>query len=363
MAIHDDIAESVPDPPPPAPARRAAAIEQALQRFDGGGAAAPVTARPSRAARWSPSWSPTGRRYAGAIASLALVVLIGVPVARDSMREPTVAEQGERRAAIASKTVPSPPTIAADASGEPTASSRGPALSDIQAESRSQADAVDTASGPDPVALAEATPPSAMERAAGPSGRSPSEEGDASRDAEIVVSGSRVAAPAMTPPAEGLATERENSVIVTTGSRVRVPRGDWNECTVDDPVRSLAGCRHLVDPAAKTATGRAAAHLADGLTLAWKGELDSAIAAFDRAIEIAPRASFAYLNRGMAYRRNGDPDRALADLDRAVRNAPRSARAYYHRSLVLRQEGASARAQADEERAVALDPRYSAVVN
>jgi tetratricopeptide (TPR) repeat protein len=144
----------------------------------------------------------------------------------------------------------------------------------------------------------------------------------------------------------------------------RVPagdRGDWNACTVEDPSRDLNGCRALVDPAASGASGRAAAHLADGLSLAWKGELVPAIRAFDRAIAIAPRSSFAYLNRGLAHRLSGNEGRALADLDQAVRHAPRSARAYYHRSLLLRRKGDLARARADEARAVELDSRYGAL--
>lgn len=165
----------------------------------------------------------------------------------------------------------------------------------------------------------------------------------------------------MAPPASVSAADSDNRTIVATGARARAPRGDWNECTIDDPGRSLARCRHLVDPAAKGTAGRAAAHLADGLRLAWQGETAEAITAFDRAIAIAP-SSFAYLNRGVAHRRNGDLDRALADLDRAVRADPRSARAYYNRSQVLRQQGADARAEADEKRAVSLDPRYTVVI-
>ena len=46
--------------------------------------------------------------------------------------------------------------------------------------------------------------------------------------------------------------------------------------------------------------------LADGLTLAWGGDLDRAIKAFDRAISTAPDLSLAYLNRGLAYQLKGD---------------------------------------------------------
>jgi hypothetical protein len=173
-------------------------------------------------------------------------------------------------------------------------------------------------------------------------------------------------APPPPPPAE-MAAESGVNEIVVTGMRRAAParsvgRGDWNACTVNDPNRSLAACRKLVDPATKGAAGRAAARLADGLSQAWQGDLDGAISAFDQAIAIEPRQSLAYLNRGLAYQRSGDLDRAIADLDRAVKYARGSARAYYNRSLLLRQRGDTRRATADENRAVSLDLRYQAVV-
>ena len=178
-------------------------------------------------------------------------------------------------------------------------------------------------------------------------------------------------APAPPPPpppafAARAAEAADAGELVVTGSRIsgRKPagRGDWNACTVNDPIQSLSGCRKLVDPGAKGPAGRAAARLADGLSLAWEGDVDGAIAAFDQAIDIAPRLSFAYLNRGLAHQRKGELDRAIADLDQAVRYAPGAARGYYNRSLLLRQRGDAGRARADADRAVDMDPRYDAVV-
>jgi tetratricopeptide (TPR) repeat protein len=138
--------------------------------------------------------------------------------------------------------------------------------------------------------------------------------------------------------------------------------GDWNACTIEDPGQSLDRCRGSLKTVARGARGKGSAPLAEGLSKAWTGDLDGATAAFDRAIELAPRSSSAWLNRGLAWRRRGDLGRALADLDRAVLYAPNDARAYYHRSLVLRQRGDLRRARADEARAVELDPRYAPLV-
>jgi tetratricopeptide (TPR) repeat protein len=164
-----------------------------------------------------------------------------------------------------------------------------------------------------------------------------------------------------------------NNDIVVTGTAVRSPaalrrarkaseRGDWNACTVNDPGANLAACKKLVDPGASGAAGRAAAHVADGLSRAWRGDTDGAIVAFDQAIGVAPKLAIAWLNRGLAHERKGELDHAIADLDKAVRYAPGTARVYYNRSLLFRQRGDVRRADADAERALDLDARYEAVI-
>lgn len=125
-------------------------------------------------------------------------------------------------------------------------------------------------------------------------------------------------------------------------------RGDWNACTVNDPARNPDAC--------------GAGPLTAGLTRAWRGDLDGAIAEFSTAIAGSRQPGLAYLNRGLSHARKGDRDMALADLDRAVRLSPGSARALYNRSLLLRRAGERARADSDAAEALALDPRYAEVV-
>jgi len=168
----------------------------------------------------------------------------------------------------------------------------------------------------------------------------------------------------------------EAEAVVVTGSRM-APRGfaqraeakrarfiakaaengAWEACTVRDPAQNLSACKKLIDPSASGRKGRAAAHVADGLSAAWRGDNDTAIAAFDRAIAQSPGLGFAYLNRGLVRERKGDPGKALADLDKAVRLAPNVARNYYQRSLFLGRQGDTRRARADWERATRIDPR------
>lgn len=55
-----------------------------------------------------------------------------------------------------------------------------------------------------------------------------------------------------------------------------------------------------------------------------RGDLEGALAAFNRAIELAPEDAEALANRGGLYRRMGDLPRARADLDRAIELDPDS---------------------------------------
>ncbi len=133
--------------------------------------------------------------------------------------------------------------------------------------------------------------------------------------------------------------------------------GAWDACTVRDSAQNLSACKKLVDPGARGRTGRAAAQVADGLSAAWRGDSDAAIAAFGRAIDQSPGLAFAWLNRGLAREQKGDTGGALADLDKAVRLAPNNARSYYQRSLFLGRQGETRRAREDWERAIRIDPR------
>jgi tetratricopeptide (TPR) repeat protein len=151
--------------------------------------------------------------------------------------------------------------------------------------------------------------------------------------------------------------------VVVTGQRagsvnLYAARGDWNACTVIDPEQSLRGCRSVLGTGAKGPAGEAGARLSDGLALAWRGEWDKAIAAFDQAIALKPKFAFAYLNRGLAYQREGDAARAAADLDLAIKYAPYAARGYYNRSVLRREQDNQRGANADASRAVDLDSDY-----
>jgi hypothetical protein len=413
MGTDDDIALSLPEPPPPRPARRDAAIDEALRRFDAAGDPSYVAAGPRHAAGPPPWWTRISRPQVGVLVSAALVALIGVPVTWLSIEHnpatfsqepptPTFADAAAPRStAPAPIARPSPPIMSASPPQQAAVPAPATVVSSpvIRADSGKASCGRDCAPGSNARAKAspEAVPAPTLKVAQGNAALSPppppppalaaptkrAEQGyraeEQGRFASQVAPAPRPIMappplpprPIMAPPVAPVVAARaaegaDTGELVVTGSRRtgRKPagRGDWNACTVNDPVQSLSGCRKLVDPGAKGPAGRAAARVADGLSLAWQGDFDGAIAAFDQAIDIAPRSSFAYLNRGLAHQRRGELDRAIADLDQAVRYAPGAARGYYNRSVLLHQRGDARHAAVDEDRAVDIDTRYEAVV-
>ncbi|MET1112777.1 MAG: tetratricopeptide repeat protein, partial [Allosphingosinicella sp.] len=289
------------------------------------------------------------RPYAGALAGAFLVAVIGLPFVWTAFDDYAgkVGEPGR------------PPVAASGKTG------RAPVRTDPAPAVKSPPVAADLVESPvpdkPPQALARPAVPAARAPAARP--EAPAAEAEAEERSEITVTGARIRRPNLESAMPVTSVGGEEFFQTRDRQAARAARpGDWNACTIEDPGQSLERCRGSLKTATRGAGGKGSAPLADGLAKAWTGDLDGAMTAFDRAIELSPRSSSAWLNRGLAWRRRGDLERALADLDRAVQYAPNDARVYYHRGLVLRQRGDLRRARADEARAVELDPRYAPLV-
>jgi hypothetical protein len=376
MADDSDLARLLPDSPPSRPAARDAAIAAAMRRFDGIPDPAPAAAPDRRPARW------VSGKQIGAFATIVLVAGISLSIAlnRPGGLQPGRVEAPPTVTAPRSAPVPDRPgalkPAAPSAAEEPTPAIKPepPVLKPV-----APAAPVVSASGPDrrvaedhePFASAPPPPPPAPPAAMAPplARFAPQSAAPPAADESPIVAGrgaqSKITESASpTAVASGTADEGSDSnQIVVTGARARRPnayaaRGDWNACTVIDPQESLRGCRGLIGIGAKGPAGEAAARLSDGLALAWRGDLDGAIAAFDQAIGLKPKFAFAYLNRGLAYQREGNAARAAADLDLAIKYAPYAARGYYNRSVLRREQGNRRGADADANRAVQLDPDY-----
>jgi tetratricopeptide (TPR) repeat protein len=96
-----------------------------------------------------------------------------------------------------------------------------------------------------------------------------------------------------------------------------------------------------------------------GLTAAAAGNLNLAIANFDRAIDIDARYFQAYIERGNVKDAMGDLSGAIADYTSAISIAPQVATAYYNRGTVSAKSNRHPDAIRDFQRAIALDPGYA----
>ena len=99
-----------------------------------------------------------------------------------------------------------------------------------------------------------------------------------------------------------------------------------------------------------------------GVEWAAKGDFDRAIADYDAAIKLQPRAADTFYNRGNAWANKGDPDRAIADYDTAIKLDPKEPAAYGGRAVEWAVKGDYARAIADYDAAINLDPKSSSAL-
>jgi tetratricopeptide (TPR) repeat protein len=94
-----------------------------------------------------------------------------------------------------------------------------------------------------------------------------------------------------------------------------------------------------------------------GLRYAARGEHDSAIASFSKAITAEPNNADTYRDRAKSYDAKGDHDRAIADYTKAIEIAPGDAIVYRKRADAYRDKGALDKAVADYSKAIELDPK------
>ena len=90
-----------------------------------------------------------------------------------------------------------------------------------------------------------------------------------------------------------------------------------------------------------------------------KKDTVGAIADYTKAIELGSTNPAAYNNRGNARAENNDRDGAIADYTRAIELKPDYARAYYNRAMLKKEKGDKPGAAADFKRAQKLDPELA----
>jgi tetratricopeptide (TPR) repeat protein len=90
-----------------------------------------------------------------------------------------------------------------------------------------------------------------------------------------------------------------------------------------------------------------------------KKDAGGAIADYTRAIELGSKNPAAYNNRGNARSENNDRDGAIADYTQAIELKPDYARAYYNRAVTKQAKGDATGADADFKAAEKLDPELA----
>ena len=104
--------------------------------------------------------------------------------------------------------------------------------------------------------------------------------------------------------------------------------GAWADMNDDckqsaDPDLRIRGCTQVIGRGEEeTRKNLTAAYTNRGVAYGKKGEVDRAIADFDKAIALDPKLAFAYFNRGVAYEKKGDKEQAIADFRKALEIDP-----------------------------------------
>jgi tetratricopeptide (TPR) repeat protein len=96
-----------------------------------------------------------------------------------------------------------------------------------------------------------------------------------------------------------------------------------------------------------------------GMVFKQQGNIDRALAAFTRALQLDPRQIAGYFKRGNTYLDAGDFDHAIADYTQAIRIDPANAAAHMNRGLAHFKKGDFESVIADCSEAVKIDPKLA----
>jgi TonB family protein len=94
-----------------------------------------------------------------------------------------------------------------------------------------------------------------------------------------------------------------------------------------------------------------------------KGEYDSAVNDYNKAIELNPKDAVAYLNRGRAYHSKTNYDLAIADFAKAIEINPKDLSAYLNRGDAFEKKGNPQQALGDYKKVVEIDAGNEAAKN
>ena len=115
----------------------------------------------------------------------------------------------------------------------------------------------------------------------------------------------------------------------------------------------------IEDITTKRIAREAAIHFFKGKSYGKRGELNKAIAEFNKALEINPGFAVAYLSRGIAYGDKGNYDKAISDCNKALEINPYDPIAYLSRGISYESKGRVDQAFTDYNLALGLNPDFA----
>jgi Tfp pilus assembly protein PilF len=90
-----------------------------------------------------------------------------------------------------------------------------------------------------------------------------------------------------------------------------------------------------------------------------RGEVKQALAAYDTALKIEPRAAMVMVNAAMAYAQTGEKKQAEKSLVKAIKIAPENAAAHFNLGLLQAEQNRGKEAEQELKEALRLDPQMA----
>lgn len=105
------------------------------------------------------------------------------------------------------------------------------------------------------------------------------------------------------------------------------------------------------------------AYLLRGICYSASGDVKSAGADYNKAIELSPTTGRYYYNRGLYYNYQGKTKKALKDYNKAIEFDPNAPSAYYNRAIIYDNEKDYAKSIPDYTKAIELAPDNADMYN
>ena len=147
------------------------------------------------------------------------------------------------------------------------------------------------------------------------------------------------------------------AVVALAGLPMVAAADEWDTCVKLSDDLAVTGCSRAINSHQYTGRSLARHYARRGGAYQAQGDLDHAMADFNKSIRVDPTYPSAYNNRGIAWYRRGDLNRAIADYDQAIRLDPKYEYAYANRGAAWATKGDLDRAIADFAQAVRLGPK------